>query len=193
MIIGPKYVFISTPKCGTHTMYWLLKNHYGGKQKKGAYHQKNVPKIHQKKFLFTVTRNPYSRAVSAWTSLLKPGAEDRYRKSWSRYCPASDFTSFMELLANRRPHTAAGAIATIPQYAWIGRNKCRAIKIENLQEEFNELPFVDKFIEIPHLLKRTDESWKEVITDKSLQFIHKWAGKDFKRFGYQKAAKISDL
>lgn len=188
MIIGPDYVFISVPKAGTHTMYWILKNHFGGKQQKGAYHQKNVPKAHRKKFLFTMVRNPYARAVSAWTSLTK--TDPRYKKAWVKQAGGPDFESFMRLIAINRPKTRLpGIIAPIPMHEWIGGIKFdKIIKIENLANDIHTLPFIkDAEFKIPQLLKRTDkDEYEKYLDDKTIPLIHKWAKTDFKDFGYKK-------
>ncbi len=187
MIIGPDYVFISVPKAGTHTMYWILKKHFGGKQRKGAYHQKNVPKASRKKFLFTTVRNPYARAVSAWISLTKT---PRYKKAWIRVAGGPDFESFLRLISTKRPKSrVSGAIAPIPMHEWIGGIKFdKILKLENLAEEMQTLPFVkDQEFRVPNLLRRTKkDEYEKFLNKKTIPLINTWAKSDFKDYGYKK-------
>ena len=75
MIIHPDgWVFVSTMKCATNTMYKVLPE-IGGHRVQGGFHAR--PRVRIYDTHFSVCRNPYDRAVSIWASTcLRHG--DRY-------------------------------------------------------------------------------------------------------------------
>jgi hypothetical protein len=59
------------------------------------------------------------------------------------------------------------------------------IHLENLEEEFNALPFVDKQITIPVKNKREHMPWEEALTPSAVASINRWYADDFKLGGYE--------
>ena len=70
MIISDKYkfIYVSMPKCGTHTFYSVIKEFYEGRRY-GKFHHIDPPEFNYRDyFIFTSCRNPYDRLVGAWWS-----------------------------------------------------------------------------------------------------------------------------
>ena len=63
-----KFVYISTPKACTHTVYEILRKHYSQGLLELAFHSTVIPDKYRDYFRWTIVRNPYSRAVSLWWS-----------------------------------------------------------------------------------------------------------------------------
>ena len=79
MILHKDWLFFSTMKCATNTLYELLPK-VGGVQKwsvdnNPGFHPRPVERMAD--VHFTVCRNPYDRAVSIWASTCLRGG-DRY-------------------------------------------------------------------------------------------------------------------
>ena len=76
----------------------------------------------------------------------------------------------------------------MPQCRWYNRIDAEVLPLhlENINVEFHSLPFVDKEVEIPHMLKRSHASWDDLKTDEIVSLANEWAGEDFEKFGYEK-------
>lgn len=196
MIISEKhkYVFISTPKCGTHTMFKLLTTYFDGKRiKTNGFHSTIIPKhINVDEYtIFTTVRNPYDRLVALWHSILY--VRDDYINSWSRYVPDKSLESFSKLLANNQGNVnkikARMSELVTPQYLWVKNMPATTIylHIENINEEFNRLNLASNIqYNIPHELKRSHVLWSDVKNDNLVRLANMWAGNDFDVFNYQK-------
>src|SRR3972149_1265346 len=93
-----EFVYISTPKAGTHTIYNVLAEHFAEGLRGQGCHENQIPKEFKDYFRWTVSRNPYTRAVSLWWSACRLHTEDHYR--FRARCGAPDnFTKFIVWLA----------------------------------------------------------------------------------------------
>ena len=196
MIISDKYkyIFISTPKCGTHTMFKLLTKYFDGKRvRTNGYHSTVIPdNIDINEYtVFTTVRNPYTRLVALWHSILY--VRDDYTNSWSKYLPDKSLESFVKLLAenknNVRAIKAKMPKLVTPQYLWVKNmpHKTKFLHIENITEDFDALDFVkNKTYSIPHELKRNHIKWPEIKNNNIITHANLWAGNDFELFNYQK-------
>jgi len=173
-----EYVFVSTMKCGTHTMYELLKG-LGGRRV-GGFHTCDPRLIPLGYFVFTVCRNPFTRAVSIWWSTCV--RDDRYR--FRRFMPDwKSFECFAECLLrfkNKPPH-----ILLATQTKWHGPVVFdRYLKLENLEPEFNALPFVQDHVVLPRLNTSTYKDYWEAYTPDAIEMVREWGKEDFEKFGY---------
>lgn len=194
MIISTKhkYVFISTPKTGTHTMFNLLINQFDGQRVvTNGFHSTKIPnEINIDEYtIFTTVRNPYDRFVALWYSILY--VREDYIQSWSQYLSDKSLESFAIFINNQdfiqNKSKVRLAQLVIPQYKWVSfmPKKTIILHLENLNQEFHELSFVNKKCSIPHNLKREHESWDRLKNSKVTDLINKWAEYDFQLFGYQ--------
>ncbi|MCP4178859.1 MAG: sulfotransferase family protein [bacterium] len=183
-----KYVFISTPKAGTHTLFNVLQKYFGGEQLDGPYHRKNIPESCKSYFKFSTVRNPYERAVSTWHALTRL---EPYRDIYLPLIGSETFEGFITWLVNHFNSnlikSGKGVVLLEPQSDWLKNiNLDVVLKIENISNEFSQLPFVDKKISIPKLLARKHESW-DFLKNKTIeQMIYSWAKKDFENFAYSR-------
>lgn len=182
-----KYVFVSTPKTGTHSMYELLNAFEGSRY--GNYHEKVMPSYAKNYFKFTTIRNPYDRLVSAWNSLLF--TTDEYRDLYIPLIGDDRFESFVEWACeNKRkiPHMdVRGMIVLCTQTDYLkGIEIHKHLKIENINEEFNKLHFVDKKVEVPRLLHRKYKSWDELKNKNIIEKANEYLKDDFENFDYEK-------
>ena len=184
MMILPdhKAVFVSTPRSGTHTMYKLLAEQYGG-QRYGDFHAVCKPSHCAGWLVFTTCRNPFTRAVSIWwwgTRQTRESNRDRI----IRGAGGDGFEAFCKWLISPmfRPW-----YATQPQVHWHNRFRpSLVLRLENLAEDLQKLPFYTGG-EIPHECRSEHPGAAQVMTPAAEEMILKWADDDFKRFGYGKS------
>lgn len=195
-----RFVFISTPKAGTHTIYQILKQHYPEGLKEGGFHSVKVPAAYRSFPRWTVVRNPFSRAVSLWWSTCRCHPEDRYRAR--RGCGAADdFPRFVQWMLSLEHRTRIQQPLFQSQADWLDPvQPIQALHLEQLEEELREQPWWKPAIVLPQL-NTTDEKvadqereegssihrppWEEMCADEAVrEDIIKWAGRDFDLFGY---------
>jgi hypothetical protein len=198
MIVSKKheYVYISVMKSGTHSMYHTLQQDYAGLHhprdfnplNKGPYHSNIVPKQFSKFYRFTVVRNPYSRAISAWNVCVNV---DPYATCYSGILKDKSFLEFAKWLNDFKDPGRAGYVVE-PMHKWLKPSGKfdKILHLENINDEFKELPFYDPSnteLVIPDLLSRTDKSdWKKHYTQEIADLIYEWAKKDFELYGYDR-------
>ena len=182
MVIGPDYVFVSTPKCATNTMYDVLPKHFYGKRI-GAWHNNRPPKRSAWKHTWTIVRNPYDRAVSIWGST---STSTRY--NYWELAGGKSFAAFAAWLA-RHPDTGNPVI--MPMHKWLsGVRLDSVIHLESLREDMNKMPFW-RDVELPRLNKQSRCEWTVYYTDDSIGAnIRTWAGTDFEMFGYDEELTV---
>lgn len=190
MMIGPDFIFISTMKCATYTMFEVLSQ-YGG-ERKGGPHERPYNLVNSKnKFSFSICRNPYSRAVSIWWYACLPHLENipvntrnlDFRKL------VRDYTNFEPFALWLNSSQRTGGL-TNTQEEWLkGMNIDKYLHIENLQTEFLSLPFVNvapKKWPILNQTRNVRKHYSEYLTPKAIKAIQEWAKEDFIKFGYSK-------
>jgi len=197
-----KFVFISTPKAATHSIYKMLKEHYSKKLLEGGFHSTEIPSPYRRYFRWTICRNPFSRAVSLWWSGCKLAHLDQY-KFRERCGSIDDFTQFMVWLAGTSLEERGLEPLMNNQTDWLAPvEPVHAIHLEHLKEELNQLPFWKKEIELPWLnttsqkiesqIKNKGQTiirppwWKMYREEEAIEAVLNWAGNDFERFGYSK-------
>jgi len=192
-----RFVFVSTPKAGTHTVFAALSENYGLQREPGGFHRKDAPARCDDYFVFSTARNPYSRAVSVWWHLL---FRDRYRDQWRPKIGTLDFLGFLKWMVNHpEPPALRGDVVLRPQMAWLCNVRLdRILHIEQIEPEFNALPFVEAPIEIARRLSSgaaADVSdygdWRSVFAcggdgyaKQAAALVRQWDRKTFDRCGY---------
>ncbi|MHA1345007.1 MAG: sulfotransferase family 2 domain-containing protein [Candidatus Heimdallarchaeaceae archaeon] len=196
-----KFIFISTPKACTHTIYNILDEHYSFRLRKFGFHCNNIPERYKNYFRWTVVRNPFSRAVSIWWSACRLAHKDQYKfrvRSGGQY----DFTKFIVWLSKQNQNEAL----VMNQSNWLRSvEPYNLIHMENLEEELKQLPFWKEGIKIPQLNTTTEKietqskaeekvikrpSLKELYKSKrAIEAVLKWAEEDFDKFEYERDIK----
>lgn len=169
------------PKAATNTMYDVLKTHYAGEHIGPGFHSYRIPEKCRDWFIFSVCRNPYSRAVSMWRSTIGP--EDSY--DIQRMVGSDEFADLMRYLAKNGPWRNV----VKPQHAIVGNLPIqRFLRCENLDDEVQTLPFWHGPSPLPVLntTRQMREHWLRYMTPQIVEWIQAWAGKDFEMFGYRR-------
>jgi len=189
-----KFVFISTPKTGSHTFFKLLVEEYDGKRLEGAFHRTEMPPNIDGYTVFSTVRNPYERLVALWNSLLfaKPDPH-AYRDTWLSVIRKDDFLTFCKFAAKHKDHIETmpevrTPTLMMPQHRWYRRlpDNVLPLHLENIDAEFKALPFVNDDVIIPHELKREHATWDDLKSDEIIELANIWAGEDFEKFNYIK-------
>jgi len=208
-----RWVFVSTPKCATNSLYQVLQERFGGVRQKPGFHINRVPPKAKEYFRFTVVRNPFSRAVAIWWSTVKNvknrrvcraellAARARPKGMFGRVTGpvcrddvlaakgADDLESFLQWLIEGPAESAAKRSLRENQTDWLRPAEPfqKILRLERLEEEVLALPFW-KPAPLPHL-NRSDgrPPWRTFITPEVRALVVAWAGPDFERYGYATA------
>ena len=183
-----KFVFVSTMRCGTHTMFNALQGPvYQGyhEQRHGGYHNRIVPPRAKDWFTFAVSRNPYSRLVSIWRVITQG---TRYR----HYTPLGkcSFPLFACWCA-AEPNIGKRAGMLLPQGQWLdGIRLDTILRLEDLDAEVKRLPFwtgPDHVEPAPNRTCIGQPHWSTYYSDPEIiAAAQDWAGDDFETYGYQR-------
>ena len=142
-------MFIAVPKTGTRTIYKVLEEQYDGRRQ--VDHQISVPGVNRNFFTFIIKRNPYDRICSVYWALCRRNPKsDAYGwiKSLNERGLANNLENFLLIVKSGKKHRVNHPI---PQYKYYRGNRIdRVLRFENLQEDFNQLPFVKGPFELPH-------------------------------------------
>ena len=201
MIISKKlkYVFVSTPKAGTHTMYRMLPARFAGthlailqgRKEPIPHHMREVPPEFQRFFTFANVRNPFDRAVSIWWTLTR---YEKYRADYLKVFGSDEFGAYVRWQTGKMQPPAPGQwFLFLNQTDWLSAvpRIDRVLHIENLVKEFNSLPFVKQPVDgIEAVMERRHDEgrldWPEYYTKKLADNIREWARHDFENYGYPK-------
>jgi len=134
-----KYVFLANGKTGTRTIYDVLTNEFRGIR--GTDHTTNIPSKMINFFKFVSVRNPYTRAMSIYISNVIDGTKDTYGYRAAMKGMEINLYNFLQL--------ARYKINTITQAAYLQHELNAIIEYENLEKDFNNLPFVTEYVKLP--------------------------------------------
>ena len=183
-----KFVFVSTMRCGTHTMFNALQGppyHGYHERRLDSYHGRIIPDKAKDWFTFAVSRNPYSRLVSIWRVITQG---ERYRHYTPLgQCPFAKFVCW----AAAEPNIDRWAGMLIPQHRWLkGIRLDTVLRLENLDREVKRLPFWQGPDHIEPASNRTCDGqppWYIYYSDPDIiAAAQEWAGDDFQTYGYSK-------
>jgi hypothetical protein len=171
-ILKDEWLFISTRKCATNSMYEALPG-----ERIDSFHaltNKRLAPIH-----WTIVRNPYDRALSIWGSTCNRPDNGRNEKWGAKDILGDDksFKRFAQIIL-QNPH---GSIFRNMSYF---HNQCLIddfAKIENLQEDVKRITGLD--INIPQM---NTSPHNYVLDEEDIENVNKWAKEDFERYGYDK-------
>jgi len=197
-----RFVFVSTPKVGTHTIYKILEDHFADGLDRPGFHYNQIPEEYSSYYRWTMCRNPFARAISTWWSACRLAHKDQYH--FRARCGAeNDFTRFIVWLAGTSHEERLREPVMQNQSEWLAPvEPIHALKIEDIASELQTLPFWRAGIEIPRLnttdKKIVDQEAREgaaierpsssdLLADATARdAVIQWAGQDFERFGYSR-------
>jgi hypothetical protein len=209
-----RWIFVSNPKAGTHTMYKILGEMYGLSYHRAKWlekyfdpkgkcqqygmsgsntHSNVIPAARASGFYkFSVVRNPYDKAVSAWWHLLKTDKEltpqrRQFRQKMFKAIGGEDFKSFAEWLPNRhRVIEKKSAMMFNSQFDWMGHIKFdKILKLENLSTEIKTIPFL-KDAPVTQEYSFSNERNNQYYTTEIKELIYGAYKEDFEVYGYEK-------
>ena len=189
MIISERknFLFVSNPKAATHTMYEYLAEHWGGVQ-----HTYGPTKFHPVPgegryaghYKWTIVRNPYSRAVAAWWRAV---ATMPYCETYRPMVKSASFPAFCKWLAERGwvDHWSSVFPPQAERMAGIAFDS--VLRLENLDDDFKALPFVNGEVPpIPSLHVGDYGDWRDWYDPDGVaaKAVREWAAVDFHTYGY---------
>jgi hypothetical protein len=195
-----EYVFVSTPKSGTNTMYDILKaqggRKYGqppGVEPKSTLHRNVLDPSWNDYYKFTVVRNPFSRAVAAWWHLIvkkdEGGAKRRgFQISMNKAMGGDSFQHFTAFLLFRHD-VPDRAIMFDSQHEWHNNIQFdKVLKLEDLQTGLNDIPLLDGASvankQKNSFVKERKKPWKDYYTAADVENVVKGWNDDFTQFDY---------
>jgi hypothetical protein len=188
-----KFVFISMPKSGTHSMYDYLNKNYNIKYfddsgrlipiEKGArvtqiLHTTKIPQKYNNYFKFSTCRHPYDRAISVWWALAV-----RRKEKIPADLKGKTFTEFCHMIKEgKAPHrlmlSQSERIKNTPVDLFL--------KIEDIDKEFNGLPFANgSSIENTFAFKTERGPNTDYLGEDEKELIYSAWRSDFTKFGYE--------
>lgn len=195
-----QFVYISTPKACTHTVYKILGEHFAEGLLEDGFHNNQVRPEFQSIPRWTVVRNPYSRAVSLWWSTCRCHPQDQYGARQG--CGAADdFPRFVEWLSSLDREFRRREPLFQSQAEWLDPvQPIQALQLERLEEELPKMPWWKEGIVLPCLNTTAEKveaqsqtegflilrpTWQELCWKKEVrEGILTWAERDFDLFGY---------
>jgi len=184
MITHDNWLFISTIKCATNTLYRALPA-VGGKRAGAGFHGR--PDGRERPVQWTVVRNPYDRAVSIWASTcLRDG--DRYKAKARVRETGGDPESFADFARACLPGDQRWAGG----HRWLFRNQTSwhgglvldvFARFEHLAEDVEAI--VGEPVNLPRENTSQRGPWIDYYDDETLDVVTAWAGDDvFLEYGY---------
>ncbi len=190
ILLKDKWLFVSTMKCATNTLYDALQKQFEGTEwfaeRQSVFHgipEKRIAPIH-----WTVCRDPYDRAVSIWHSTcVRESNQDRYDAHGYIKSLGGDplnFEDFVEFILSRKPRLNN-------PYLWLNQSEWHDLficdlflHIEDLESELRE--HLDLDLDLPHLnVSEGRGKWHEYYKNEdTMSKVALWAGDDFERYGY---------
>lgn len=208
-----KLIFIGIPKNASHTPFLYLKNKTDQEFDHASF--ENTYLDHDKELLdtytsFAITRNPYSRAYSAWNFLrVLEDVEGRYK--------VKNFAEYLYALRDRNGHYKDDVIKideylhdhelTFPQYTFITKDDSilvdKLIRLENFNKDWKE--FVteynktsqfkikgsedDGYVQVTNSGEYEQPDWTKIYTPELYAIVNEYYKKDFELFNYEMIKK----
>ncbi len=210
----PKFIFIDIAKTGSMSISKALREHF-----KGSYMEPegwNYTRAHQPTFRyperwvdyykFIVIRHPYDRLCSLWwATCVRESRKHLY--GYLEEMEENTFYNFINAYFDRtmsiewttyffRKDVVLRSKHAVPQNFYLeSHNFDKIIRFENLQEEFNEIPYF-KDIKLPMINATKVENeydnknirppTEEIITQREKDLIYEYFPEEFEPLGYER-------
>lgn len=190
---SPSFVFIAIPKTGTRTIYDFLEKKYNVTLVED--HLVIVPASFRDRYTFTVVRNPYDRACSAWWSTCMRG-KDRYGfiNAFKKHGLPNTLLSFLTIV--RKNYFGGKCMPAKGQYEYLSCNRIDYIlRFEMLNNDFNHLEFLQNDVVLNGINETTyitennpaiRPDWTELVDSESIKLINEIYFDDFDLLDYEK-------
>lgn len=189
-----RYAFVSSVKCGTNTLYEFFTRYADGKRHtQPDFHNTDAGDYALKGYYtFTCVRDPYERALSIWSSMVKHD-QDRYGFQSNYPEAVEDFEVFADWLVNNWESASQWALRPLSLYHGKLSGVTEFIKLENLRLDLAALPFFTHeeafYIQSGTWEIASRNSSKEIqpflgVSPRAAQILHDWAVIDCHAYGY---------
>lgn len=139
----------------------------------------------EKKYKFTIVRNPWDKVVSHYLYRVKTnqtalGVSSIDFKEWVRLTYQEQDPEYMDI-----------PLMFKPQMDWITDEKGKVLvdfigKFENLERDFNSVcEHLGISAKLPHLKKTTRERYNTYYDDRTIEIVANWFERDIDYFGYE--------
>ena len=173
-----KFVYVSMTKSGSSSIVALLKDKFGGTSNGNT--RMVIPPCCENHYSFTVSRNPYARMISWWWSICKADGDRYGHKKELRDANLSESLPDFLLLWERKGDYSQ------TKYLSVNHDPLDTIlKLENIEEDFNNLPFVKEHVDIPKVNAKNHPSWQGLLNENSRVLINRIYADDFENFNYE--------
>lgn len=161
-------------KTGTTTVAEILSRNFDFKPYKNR-HSTSIPENCSEYFLFGTVRNPYEREISRY-AFYRTGQQAHLPKHFSNIVKNLSFEDWIKTIDN--------SISLTNYYKNIKLNYF--IKLENLKEDFEKLPFYKKLPDSIWKLRRNNRKDKEqiIFIEESKKIFFEKFVDDFINFNY---------
>ena len=139
----------------------------------------------ENKFIFTFSRNPFSRLVSCWVNRTSSGKKSHGEGDWNNpELVGLSFNEFAQGVCETPDKDADHHFRS--QYRFVEDLNVDYIgKVETIEKDLQDLfKIIHKNSEIPHLKQSTHKPYKEYYDKKLMKMVHKRFEKDFELFDY---------
>lgn len=178
-----KFVWISMPRCCTHTLMVELHRRFNGQffydnrmvgRHRGV-HRNKIPPGYEDYFHWTCCRNPYTRAISMFWYLLKHPRRKLNLATFEEYC---------EHIAERASEDRTGPLW--PMWQQVGGARIdQVVRFEHFADDLGKLPFWQGTTQLYRRApSKPDKPPAELLTPKCVKLIQEWGARDFEMFGY---------
>jgi hypothetical protein len=173
---SPKFIFVSVTKSGSSSIIDVLKSNFTGQ---ALPRRPIIPKQYNKHFSFCTVRNPYARMVSWWWSVCKmPGDRYHHKAELAEANLPPTLLGFLTLWKMKGDYSQS-------RYIEVNNGISQILKLENIEEDFNTLPFMKKHVTIPTVNSKKHPPWTELLDEESGKTINQHYKKDFENFKYE--------
>lgn len=192
MIISEVYrvAYIAPPKTATRTMYGVMKRYFQGKQQ--GDHTLRVPEEYKDFTTIIVIRNPYDRFVSMWMAATTRG--DRY--GFIKQTGSDNIVDGARMLVDLNVTSGKGHPLKWSQAIYHRENRIDyCIRLETLEQDFMDLPFVDKEVKFSHAnpTEAKSKHWSEYYTDELIDLVNQFYKDDFELLPYKRCSSVKEL
>lgn len=165
-----KFIYFAPEKTGSTSIRKVLSQNFAI-EIKGGVHDIFLPSQYSDYFTFCTVRNPYTRALSAYNHMMRDGLGLPIEEcctigNWHWARPI--FNSLF------KTSVVKNCVAT---------HLDAFVKTENMEEDFNLLPFVNKNVSIPTL--NQSNKYRVAYGLKVFEWVSEFYKADFDFFGYQ--------
>jgi len=164
-------------KSGSSSIVQLLQEQFGGRTTSNT--NMVIPPCCTNHYSFTVSRNPYARMISWWWSICKADGDRYGHKKELRDAGLSESLIDFLMLWDRKGDYSQSS------YLNVNEPLDNILKLENIEEDFNSLPFVTNHVDIPKVNAKKHPSWKGILDNDARIWINKTYKDDFTNFNYE--------